>query len=166
MAVKGLILPQCDPASVTPPAADSVSVVVDTSGRINIVNSDGTISVVNPTNQTSAEVIGSSVAGNQDVGPGQGVHTATVNVSGGAGTRQFSLVKSSLIPADQGWTCTVVFKIPYPYVGIVLQVFDANTSGQLLFSYTTDGTQQSAVARFHYDGASWQLDWSKVPATS
>lgn len=165
---QGFVVPQVDPASISIPQSGTASIVVDLSGIINVITNSGGLAVVtpvNPVNQTSDQVVGSSSSGNTNIGPGSGVHVVVVNVSGAPGTRQFSLLKSMLGPVNQGFRMKVVFNCPSAAAGIVLQTFDANTAGQLLFNWTTDGINQSAVADHHFTGSQWVLDDAKVPAT-
>lgn len=163
--MQGFIIPQVDPSTIDAPPAGYTALVADLTGRLTLVQPDGTISPIDPTNQMSAEVVGSSSAGAQTVGPGNGCHTVVATISGLAGVRQFALDRASLTPAAAGYRIKVVFLCPNTVQGIRLQVFDANTNGQLLFDWTTDGIQANAFGDFHYSGAVWQLDDAKAPAS-
>ena len=162
----GFVLPTVDPTTIAPPPSGQAALVVDLINRLTIISSTGAITPINPINQTSDQVITSASAGNQSVGPGNGVHVCVVNMSGPAGVRQFSLNKVGMGPAQTGWQAKIVFLFPGQVAGIRFQVFDANTLGQNLLDEQTDGIQGSAVANFHFDGAQWQIDDFKMPATS
>ena len=162
---QGIVIPEVDPTTITVPAAGFVALCADLSGRLNVVKPDGSINPINPIAQMSDEIQNSASAGAINVGPGAGCHTVVVNVSGLATVRQICLIKVGLTALDAGKRIKVVFLFPGSVQGIGLQIFDANTSGALLFNYTTDGIQGSAVADLHFDGAQWQIDDAKVPAT-
>lgn len=163
---KGLVIPIVDPLTVDVPTSGTISVVANLDGNLTVIKADTSINPLVPTNQTSDEILASSTAGNQNVGPGKGVHVAVVNVTGTATVRQFSLVKIGLGAPNTGWRIKMVFLFPGQVAGIGLQVFDANTLGQNLMNFTTDSYSGSLVANFHFDGAQWQVDDVKVPAVS
>lgn len=163
---QGIIIPKIDPATIAQPPAGTISLVADLNSILTVIKDDGTIVPINPINQTSDQILSSTGAGNQNVGPGAGLHVAVVNVTGTATVRQFSLVKNTLTSLNAGWRVKIVFLFPGQTSGIGLQVFDANTVGQNLLNYATNGYDGSLVANFHYDGAQWQIDDAKAPAVS
>lgn len=163
---KGFVFPIVDPATVDVPSTGTIAVVANLNGDLTVIKSDASINPLVPTNQTSDQIVVSAAASNINIGPGAGVHVAVANVTGTATVRQFSLVKVGLGAPQAGWRIKLVFLFPGQVAGITLQVFDANTLGQNLFSFVTDGNQGSAVADFHFDAAQWQIDDAKVPAVS
>lgn len=164
---QGLLIPQIDPTTVAVPAAGFVSLVADPTGRLTIIKSDATINPINPTNQISdPQIVNSAAAGNTVIGPGIGDLVAVVNVTGLANVRTFSLNTVGLTSANAGFKIKIVFLFPGQLSGIGLQVFNANTLGANLLQTVTDGIQNSLVFNGHFDGAAWQVDDYKYPATT
>jgi hypothetical protein len=166
MPAQGLLLPEVDPTTIAVPPSGSVSLVVNLTGQLTVIKPDGSINPINPVNQLSAPVtVNSSAAGNTTVGPGIGILPVIVNVTGLASVRTISLSIVGLTSADAGKLALVLFLFPGPLIaGVGLQVFNANTSGALLFNTDTDGVQQSAFGWFYFDGAAWQKLLSEIPA--
>jgi|GEM_PF-6555378 hypothetical protein len=164
MPAQGLLIPLIDPTTVTVPPAGKISLVVNLSGLLTVIKSDGSINPISPTNQTSDESDASSVSANMNIGPGSGLHTASVVVTGLASVRTFSLVNVGLSELNAGWRIRVFFDLSVAVAGITLEVFDGNTLGTELFNYVTDGTQKSAYGDFYWTGTNWKAVGSAVPA--
>ena len=160
-----IILPLVDPTTITPPAPGTLGLVANFAGVLTTIQPNGTITAIAPINQTSDESVASTVAGNTNIGPGNGLHLTNVAVSGLGGTvRTFSLINVGLGPVNKGWRVKVFFGLAGCPAGITLQVFNGNTLGANLFNFTTDGTQASASVDAEWNGAAWVAINSKIPA--
>lgn len=97
------------------------------------------------------------------VSPSGAYHTEEVSFTGSAGTANVVLSTSAGYP--QGSTVCVLAKFPNLTSGIVVKVYSASTSGTLLFSYTTDTTQNNAIFQAVVNASgTYDALMSKVPA--
>ena len=159
--------PQMDPTTVTPPPAGAVGLVANLLGQLTVILSNGTIVPLFYNNILSTQLLNSSSAGANVVGPGNGYLTAVVNVTGGSGVRQFLLSTVGLTGAQAGSRIKILFNFQGQASGIELQVYNSNSSGAKLFDWTTDGVQGDAVADFYLDATgNWQIDEAQIPATT
>lgn len=163
---QGIVIPQIDPTTVTYPASGYISIVANLSGQLTVISPTGVISPLFNGIPNSYQVANSSAAGNTIVGPGNGVLTFVGNITGVAtgGARTFCLSTSGLSTTNAGYRITVLFNFSGQPSGISLLVYNGATSGALLFSFATDGLQNTAAADFYFDGTAWQIDNAKVPA--
>ena len=112
-------------------------------------------------NNFTQQTIAASSAGNFNVTPAttSRLHSALVALSGAAGTYSFSLVSSG--SQNAGDKIFVVFNTPAT-AALVLNVYNASTSGTLLATVTTTVDQEQFFMVFEWNGTAFVLDFNSA----
>ncbi len=136
------------------------AVIVYAAGYITIYNPGYTLPA--PNRGIVSRHDQASAGGNVTVNPLSQVHTEKITVSGSAGTRKIVVNAAGLIAGAQAF---LRFVLPAT-AGIVLQIYDQATSGDLLATIETqaDGFTPSAICVLSFDGANFDVLWMAIPA--
>jgi hypothetical protein len=101
-----------------------------------------------------------NISGNSEVSPGSSNHLEIITFSGSAGARVAYIDTTGRLVNDQ-----VTIRAIFPATsGIALTVKSGNASGSAVYSYTTDGSGNSAIFKLYFDGTVWQPLSAQIPA--
>lgn len=98
--------------------------------------------------------------GNSEISPTSGDHIEDIAFSGAASTRVAFVDTNNRASGDR---CTILATFPAT-AGIVVQIRNGSPTGTVLYTYTSDGSGNSAAFELYFANGAWQPLRVQVPA--
>lgn len=158
MSTASLSLIQGDPTTWGIPASGKTFVGINESGQIVTKQNDGTISVLTTTSPAFIEELNTS--GTTTITPTQSITTAVLTIQGTSRAVPIVLDTAGI---DSGAQLSLLVNLPAA-AGLALTIRNGSILGTVLDTFTSDGSILTASWRFYFDGTSWNVFSSQIPA--